>query len=149
MEIHHSRHHQTYVTSLNTASEKLATLQSSASASTPSSLAAQLALQPLIRFHAGGHVNHSLFWENLAPASQGGGEAKGPVVAEIERVWGGMGVFKKEFEGVLAGVQGSGWAWLVKEGGTGGLRIVARANQDVVGAGLVPLLGVDAWEHAY
>lgn len=146
MELHHSKHHQTYVNSFNDASEKLLAAQSSSDAS---AIQAQIALQPLINFHGGGHVNHTLFWENLAPKNQGGGEPPaGQLAKEIERVYGGLEEMKKKFNAALAGVQGSGWAWLVKDTQTGQIGIRTYANQDPVVGQFKPLLGVDAWEHA-
>lgn len=146
MELHHSKHHQTYVNSFNDASEKLLAAQSSSS---PSAIQAQIALQPLINFHGGGHINHTLFWENLAPKSQGGGEPPtGQLAKEIDSVYGGLEEMKKKFNAALAGVQGSGWAWLVKDAQTGGIAIRTYANQDPVVGQFKPLLGVDAWEHA-
>ncbi|SLM35934.1 mn superoxide dismutase [Lasallia pustulata] len=144
MELHHSKHHNTYVTSLNTFSEKLAAAQSA------SDVAAQIALQPLINFHGGGHLNHSLFWENLAPKSQGGGEPpSGKLMGAIEETCGGLKGLQEAMNKTLAGVQGSGWAWLVKDRETGQIRVKGYANQDPVVGPYVPLLGIDAWEHAY
>lgn len=103
----------------------------------------------MINFHGGGHINHSLFWENLAPKSAGGGEPPtGALGKAIEENFGGLEEFKKRFNAALAGVQGSGWAWLVKDTMTGGIGIRTYANQDPVVGQWKPLLGVDAWEHA-
>lgn len=146
MELHHSKHHQTYVNSYNDASEKLAALSG---ASDAASIQSQIALQPLINFHGGGHVNHSLFWENLAPKSQGGGDPpSGQLAKEIDATYGSLDEFKKKFNAALAGIQGSGWAWLVKDTQTGNIGIKTYANQDPVVGQFKPLLGVDAWEHA-
>ena len=110
MELHHKKHHQTYVNSYNDASEKLA------KAVSQSDIAGQLALMPLLNFHGGGHVNHSLFWENLAPKGSGGGEPpSGPLADAINQIYGDLGQFKARFNTALAGIQGSGWAWLVKD----------------------------------
>ena len=118
MELHHKNHHQTYVNSLNDATEKLSTAQSK------SDIASQIALQPLINFHGGGHINHTLFWENLAPKSSGGGEPpSGKLASEIDTTFGGLDNFKTEFNKALAAIQGSGWAWLVKDKQTGGIGI--------------------------
>ncbi|MCJ1265291.1 hypothetical protein MMC22_005166 [Lobaria immixta] len=142
MELHHSKHHNTYVTSYNAAAEKLA-----AASDSP---AAQIALQPLINFHGGGHINHSLFWENLAPKSAGGGEPPSGKLAEaIQQTYGSVEALQKLFGQKLAGIQGSGWAWLVKDTETGGIGVKTYANQDPVVGQFVPLLGIDAWEHAY
>ncbi|KAI9673226.1 MAG: hypothetical protein M1817_003089 [Caeruleum heppii] len=144
MELHHKNHHNTYVTSYNTFNDQFA--EASARADT----AAQIALQPLINFHGGGHLNHSLFWENLAPKSQGGGEPpSGALKKAIESTWGGLDQFKTEFNTALAGIQGSGWAWLVKDRKTGNVDIQTYANQNPVVGKYIPILGIDAWEHAY
>jgi len=144
MELHHSKHHQTYVTSYNNALGQLEEAQSK------NNIAAQIALKPLINFHGGGHLNHSLFWENLAPKSQGGGEPpSGDLSKDINAVFGGLEQLKTQFNAALAGIQGSGWAWLVKENATGNISIKTYANQDPVVGPFKPLLGIDAWEHAY
>ncbi|MCJ1299772.1 hypothetical protein MMC08_002565 [Hypocenomyce scalaris] len=144
MELHHSKHHNTYVTSFNAASEKMADAQSQ------SDIAAQIALQPLINFHGGGHLNHSLFWENLAPKNQGGGEPpSGALKKAIDETCGGLDNLQKSMNATLAGIQGSGWAWLVKDKETGQIRVKTYANQDPVVGPYIPLLGIDAWEHAY
>jgi Fe-Mn family superoxide dismutase len=122
MELHHKNHHNTYVNSYNDAAEKFATAEAK------SDIQAQIALQPLINFHGGGHVNHSLFWENLAPKSSGGGEPpSGALAKAIEETYGGLDGFKTKFNTALAGIQGSGWAWLVKENATGNITIKTYA----------------------
>ncbi|KIW14484.1 hypothetical protein PV08_07268 [Exophiala spinifera] len=144
MELHHSKHHQTYVNSYNEAADKYA------AADANGDVAAKIALQPLINFHGGGHVNHSLFWENLAPKNSGGGEPpSGELAKAIDTTYGGLEDLKKKFNAALAGIQGSGWAWLVKDTQTGDISIQTYANQDPVVGRYKPLLGVDAWEHAY
>lgn len=125
MELHHSKHHNTYVTSYNAATEQLASAQSG------NDIAAQIALLPLINFHGGGHVNHSLFWENLAPKSQGGGDPPtGKLAKEIDESYGSLDELKKKFNAALAGIQGSGWAWLVQDTQTGkiGIKTYAVSN---------------------
>ncbi|EEQ33529.1 Superoxide dismutase [Mn], mitochondrial [Microsporum canis] len=144
MELHHSKHHQTYVNSYNDAVEKLASAQGKADIQT------QVTLQALTNFHGGGHVNHSLFWENLAPKSAGGGEPpSGALAKAIDDSFGDLQSFQKTFNTVLAGIQGSGWGWLVKDKQTGKIQIKSYANQDPVSGQFIPLLGIDAWEHAY
>jgi len=144
MELHHKNHHQTYVNSYNAATEQLS------AAEAKSDIGAAIALQPLINFHGGGHVNHSLFWENLAPSKNGGGgEPAGQLKSAIETSYGDFNSFKTKFNTALAGIQGSGWAWLVKDNETGQVQIRTYANQDPVVGKYTPLLGVDAWEHAY
>ena len=122
MELHHSKHHQTYVNSLNAAQEQLAAAQSS------QDTASQIALQPLINFHGGGHVNHTLFWENLSPTKQGGGEPpSGELARAIDGAYGSLDAMKEKFNAALAGIQGSGWAWLVQDTQTGNVLIKTYA----------------------
>jgi Fe-Mn family superoxide dismutase len=144
MELHHSKHHNTYVTSLNNFHEQMA------EAKATENTAAQIALQPMINFHGGGHLNHTLFWENLAPKKQGGGEPpSGALAQKINEGWGSLENFQGKFNAALAGVQGSGWAWLVQDTQTGNVLIKTYANQDPVVGQFRPILGIDAWEHAY
>lgn len=144
MELHHSKHHQTYVNGLNSALETIAEAESKSDFTQAAKMA------PLLNFHGGGHLNHSLFWENLAPASQnGGGQPDGALMSAIEKDIGGFDALRKQMNASLAGIQGSGWAWLVKDKAAGTVGIVTRPNQDPVAGNLVPLLGIDAWEHAY
>ncbi|OAQ66310.1 Superoxide dismutase [Pochonia chlamydosporia 170] len=143
MELHHSKHHQTYVTNLNNALKTYATATSS------NDIAGQIALQNAIKFNGGGHINHSLFWENLAPATSAEANPKSAatLMAAISKTWGSFDEFKAAFTKALLGLQGSGWGWLVKDGGS--LRIVTTKDQDPVVGGEVPIFGVDMWEHAY
>ncbi|KAI9761470.1 MAG: hypothetical protein M4579_000980 [Chaenotheca gracillima] len=144
MELHHKNHHNTYVNSYNDATEKMAAAESK------SDIGAKIALQPLIQFHGGGHLNHSLFWENLAPRSSGGGEPpSGSLKQAIDDGYGDLESFKTKFNAALASIQGSGWSWLVRDTQTGQIGIRTYANQDPVVGQFVPLLGIDAWEHAY
>jgi len=144
MELHHSKHHQTYVNGLNSALENIASAESNGDSSKAASQAV------LLNFHGGGHINHSLFWENLAPASkEGGGEPSGDVKKAIDADFGSFETLQKQLNTALAGIQGSGWAWLVKDRTSGTLSVVTRPNQDPVTGNLAPLLGIDAWEHAY
>jgi len=144
MQLHHDKHHATYVNSYNEAVEKLADAQ------TKGDIQTQVALQALTNFHGGGHINHSLFWENLAPRKAGGGEPpSGTLGKAIDEAYGSLNDFKAKFNAALAGIQGSGWAWLVKDKQTGKISIKTYANQDPVVGQFVPLLGIDAWEHAY
>ncbi|KAF2842017.1 mitochondrial superoxide dismutase [Mn] [Patellaria atrata CBS 101060] len=144
MELHHSKHHNTYVTSYNQAIEKLQEAQQA------QDIAGQIALKPLINFHGGGHINHTLFWENLAPKNQGGGEPpSGSLSKAIDGSFGSLDAMKQKFNTALAGIQGSGWAWLVQDTQTGSISIKTYANQDPVVGQFRPILGIDAWEHAY
>lgn len=147
MELHHSKHHQTYVTSLNGALKGYQAAQQSNDVPT------QIQLQPMIKFHGGGHINHSLFWKNLAPSNSSDAkvDAAPKLSTAIREVWGNVDEFKKTFNAKLLGIQGSGWGWLVKfENEKGRLGIVTTKDQDpIVGAGEIPLIGIDMWEHAY
>ncbi|KAI1175794.1 manganese superoxide dismutase [Nemania sp. FL0916] len=145
MHLHHEKHHQTYITNLNKA------LEESAAATAEGRLHDAAAQLSAIRFNGGGHINHSLFWVGLAPAhsSEADPSAAPKLQAAIASTWGSLDEFKSAFGAALLGIQGSGWGWLVKEVGTGQLRIVTLANQEAVVVGDTPLLGVDMWEHAY
>lgn len=146
MEIHHGKHHQAYVDKANSAlagtewedrpvEEVLASLDQ-----LPSEL------QGPVRNNAGGHANHSLFWEIMSP--DGGGEPDGDLRSAIDETFGNLGNMKDQVEAAGAGQFGSGWTWLVMSGGS--LAVTSTANQDSpVSAGQVPLLGIDVWEHAY
>ncbi|KAH6701815.1 hypothetical protein VD0002_g4468 [Verticillium dahliae] len=164
MTLHHTKHHQAYVTNLNAALAKYDAAAAAAGrgpAAAASSLADQLALHPALRFNAGGHINHSLFWRNLAPAASPDAqhpEAAAPrLAAAVVATWGSFDAMLDAFSRALVGVQGSGWGWLVKQdvgGGSGGgsvLRIVTARDQDLVAnaPGETPIVGVDVWEHAY
>ncbi|MBW3732955.1 superoxide dismutase [Aeromonas dhakensis] len=148
MEIHHSRHHQTYINNLNAAladHPELAALPVEELLARFDSLPVQL--QGAVRNHGGGHANHSLFWRVMNP--HGGGEPAGELAAAIERDLGGFEAFKQAFTQAALSRFGSGWAWLVVDG-SGKLQVVSSANQDSpLQDGLVPILGLDVWEHAY
>ncbi len=148
MEIHHSRHHQTYINNLNAALAdlpELAALPLEALLARIDSLPAQV--QGAVRNHGGGHANHSLFWRVMSP--QGGGEPAGELAAAMERDLGGLEAFKQAFTQAALSRFGSGWAWLVVDG-RGKLQVVSSANQDSpLMEGLTPILGLDVWEHAY
>ncbi|KAI5293161.1 hypothetical protein KEM52_005784, partial [Ascosphaera acerosa] len=130
METHYTKHHQTYVNNYNATIERLAEAQAKGD------VQGTVALQAAVNFNGGGHVNHSLFWENLAPKSAGGGAPpEGKLAAAIAAKYGSYERFVEQFNGALAGIQGSGWAWLVQEKATGEIGIKTYANQDpVVGA---------------
>lgn len=148
MEIHHSRHHQTYISNLNAALAdlpELAALPLEALLARIDSLPAQV--QGAVRNHGGGHANHSLFWQVMSP--QGGGEPDDELAAAIERDLGGLESFRQAFTQAALSRFGSGWAWLVVDG-RGKLQVVSSANQDSpLMEGLTPILGLDVWEHAY
>ncbi|KAI1134322.1 manganese and iron superoxide dismutase [Hypoxylon sp. FL0543] len=144
MELHHKGHHQTYVNGLNSALETIE------EAKAKGDFNAAAAAAPLLNFNGGGHKNHTLFWENLAPHNKGGGgEPEGPLKSAIDKNFGSFNTLQQQINTALAGIQGSGWAWLVKDKTAGTLQVVTRPNQDPVTGNFVPLLGIDAWEHAY
>ncbi|SCA64274.1 Superoxide dismutase [Mn], mitochondrial [Chlamydiales bacterium SCGC AG-110-P3] len=145
MELHHSKHHNTYVTKLNEALSKYH------DAEAQGDLAAMIALQPAINFNGGGHLNHSIFWSNLAPKSAGGGESPvGPLADAINAQWDSLDAFISMFNAKTAVVPGSGWGWLGYNKQAKSLEYTWCQNQDPVSSkGLVPLLGIDIWEHAY
>jgi Fe-Mn family superoxide dismutase len=148
MEIHHGKHHATYVAKLNEALEKAPDW----SAKTLEEIVrgydkAPKEVQTALRNHGGGHFNHSLFWKMLAPKA--GGKPSGELLAAIETAFGGFDAFRDKFSSAAAGVFGSGWAWLVADKARK-LSVVTTPNQDnPLTQGLVPLLGLDVWEHAY
>ncbi|KAG6889774.1 hypothetical protein C0995_014704 [Termitomyces sp. Mi166 len=144
MELHHKKHHQTYVNALNAAEAAYA------KAATPKE---RIALQAALKFNGGGHINHSLFWKNLAPAASekkgnGGVLKDGPLKNAIENTFGSLDNLKKEFNTTTAAIQGSGWGWLGLNPSTKRLEIVTTANQDPL-LTHVPIIGVDIWEHAF
>ncbi|WP_429204253.1 superoxide dismutase [Aeromonas veronii] len=148
MEIHHSRHHQTYINNLNAALEgapELAALSVEELLRRFDTLPATL--QGAVRNHGGGHANHSLFWLVMSP--QGGGEPGGELALAIERELGGFDTFKQAFTQAALSRFGSGWAWLVVDK-AGRLQVESSANQDSpLMHGHTPILGLDVWEHAY
>ena len=149
MEIHHGKHHNTYVTNLNKALESAAQL---ANKSVEELLANNCAAVPenirtAVRNNGGGHVNHSMFWLIMGPKS--GGQPTGKLGDAIKNTFGGFDAFKEKFTAAAVGRFGSGWAWLVKDT-SGKLDLISTANQDSpLMEGKFPLLGLDVWEHAY
>ena len=146
MEIHYTKHHQTYVDKLNEALAKHPELEGK----TVEELVADLEMIPddirtAVRNHGGGHLNHMLFWQTLAPTA--GGEPSGKLKEAIDATFGSFAEFQEKFTAAALGRFGSGWAWLAADGG---LEIVSTANQDnPLTDGKTPLLGIDVWEHAY
>lgn len=145
MELHYSKHHKAYVTNLNAALEKYH------EAETKNNVSEMIALQAAIKFNGGGHINHSIFWTVLAPLSKGGGgEPKGNLAKMIVQDFGSFEAFKEKLTNASVGIQGSGWGWLGYNKSTKRLEIATCANQDPLSSlGLVPLVGIDVWEHAY
>jgi Fe-Mn family superoxide dismutase len=145
MEIHHTKHHQTYVDKLNAAIKGNATLEDLGVEALVSSLAnVPENIRTAVRNHGGGHANHSFFWPTLKKDVA----ANGPVVDAIAKKFGNFEQFKEQFSNTAALLFGSGWAWLVLDKGE--LEIVATPNQDnPLSQGKTPILGIDVWEHAY
>ena len=142
MEIHHSKHHQTYVDKANAALEQLEKARANDDASL---------VQHWTREHAfnlGGHLNHTIFWRNMGP--DGGGEPTGSLADQINEDFGGFDKFKAQFTANATAVQGSGWGWLAYDPAYNGLIITSIEKQhDFMPPGVFPLLGIDVWEHAY
>ncbi|TDL27685.1 manganese superoxide dismutase [Rickenella mellea] len=140
MKLHHQKHHQTYVTALNAAEGAYA------NAKTPKE---RIGLQAALKFNGGGHINHSLFWKNLAPNNGDGGKLyDGALKKGIEQAFGSFDNFQKEFSKAALGIQGSGWAWLGVNPQTKVVEITTTANQDPL-LTHYPVVGVDMWEHAF
>lgn len=148
MEIHHSRHHNTYVTKLNEAVEPHRELHGKSLDDLLSDLnSVPESIRTAVRNHGGGTWNHNLFWETMAP--NGGGEAVGSVSEAINKKFGSFGEFKEQLSKAAVTQFGSGWGWLVLAK-SGDLEVVSTPNQDTpLSDGHVPLLNVDIWEHAY
>ena len=147
MTLHHSKHHAAYIKNLNAALSKLST------ETIPSSrLVEHVSMLQAIKFNAGGHINHTLFWQNLTPPSKSDPSKAPRLIAALSHRWGSLDAFKRAFEAQLLGIQGSGWGWLVAPADAQGgdhLDIVQTHDQDPVAVSQKPILGVDMWEHAY
>ena len=146
MRLHHDKHHQAYVDKVNGA------LDGTEWADKPiAEVVANLDALPddkrgVVRNNCGGHFNHSLFWESMSP--DGGGEPSGELADALNDTFGSFDAFKEQFEAAGVGRFGSGWAWLVLDGGS--LAITSTPNQDSpLMNGKTPILGCDVWEHAY
>ncbi len=147
MNIHHTKHHNTYVTNLNNALEGNEELLSKSIEDLIADLdAVPEDIRTAVRNNGGGHANHSLFWELLSP--EGGGAPTGALAEAIDKKFGSFDGFKEQFANAGATRFGSGWAWLVLNDGE--LEIMSTPNQDSpIMEGKTPLLGLDVWEHAY
>lgn len=147
MNIHHTKHHNTYVTNLNGALEGHDDLQNKSIEDLIADLdAVPEDIRTAVRNNGGGHANHSLFWTILSP--NGGGEPSGELADKINDTFGSFDAFKEKFQQAAATRFGSGWAWLVVSNGE--LEVTSTANQDSpIMEGKTPLLGLDVWEHAY
>jgi Fe-Mn family superoxide dismutase len=142
MELHHDKHHATYVKGANTALEKLHEIRSSGDFATISMLERNLA------FNVSGHVLHSIFWTNLSP--DGGGAPEGSLATALDEGFGGFDTFKKQMTEAAGSIQGSGWALASWEPLAERLIVQqVHDHQGEHGQGTVPLLAIDAWEHAY
>jgi Fe-Mn family superoxide dismutase len=148
MRVHHDKHHQAYVDKANAA------LEGTEWEGKP----VEEVLQNLdslpddkrgpVRNNAGGHANHSFFWQIMSP--DGGGEPSGALASAIDESFGGLDKLKEQVNAAGVGQFGSGWTWLVHDGSGGGLKVTSTPNQDSpISAGQTPLLGIDVWEHAY
>jgi Fe-Mn family superoxide dismutase len=148
MEIHHDKHHGAYVANANKALESAPDLQNK---KVEELLANNLAIVPenirtALRNNGGGHVNHTMFWQIMAPKA--GGQPSGKLAEAINSTFGSFDNFKEKFNAAAMGRFGSGWAWLLKSGNT--LTIESTANQDSpIMEGKYPVMGLDVWEHAY
>jgi len=147
MEIHHGKHHNAYVTNLNAALEKHPELQSKS----PEDLIRGINSVPedirtAVRNNGGGHVNHTMFWQIMGPKA--GGQPTGAIADAINAAFGSFDKFKEEFKKAAVGRFGSGWAWVVDNGGK--IAIESTPNQDnPMMDGKKPVFGIDVWEHAY
>ena len=148
MEIHHTKHHNAYITNLNGAIEKTPELAGKSLEELLSDLnAVPESVRTVVRNNGGGTYNHNLFWEIMGPNA--GGSPSGALAEALNTAFGSFDAFKEEFAKSATTRFGSGWAWLVKKGD--GLAVVSTPNQDnpLMDGGNAPLLGLDVWEHAY
>jgi Fe-Mn family superoxide dismutase len=144
LQVHHGKHHAAYVNNLNIAEEKFAEAQAKGDT------VAAVAAASMLRFNAGGHVNHSIFWQNLAPVGKNG-EPSAELKQAIERDFGSFDNMKNQLSAMTVAVQGSGWGWLGYNRLTSRLQLATTLNQELLEptTGLVPLFTIDVWEHAY
>ena len=148
MAIHHDKHHQAYVDNLNKALESYPDLQEKLTLELLNDLdSLPEEIRTAVRNHGGGHANHSMFWKSLSP--DGGGTPQGNLADSINEAFGSFSDFKEAFAKAAMSVFGSGWTWLCLDA-EGNLLITTTANQDnPVSRDLIPLVGLDVWEHAY
>lgn len=145
MELHYTKHHKGYVANLNVALEKYH------EAEAKHDIASMIALQSAIKFNGGGHINHSIFWTLLSsPSSAGSLNSQSHLAKAIEKNFESFDLFKEKLSAASIAIQGSGWGWLGYNKGTKKLEITTCVNQDPLSTqGLIPILGIDVWEHAY
>ena len=149
MRIHHDKHHNAYTTNLNKALEKHPSLQSKSIEELLTHIdAVPSDIRGAVNFHGGGFFNHAVFWKNMSP--DGGGAPSGELADAINDAFGSFEQFQEQFKAAATSIQGSGWAWLACNPLTGGLEIRPMPNQtSVLTEGLIPVLGIDMWEHAF
>jgi superoxide dismutase, Fe-Mn family len=146
MRVHHDKHHQAYVDKANAALEGTEWADKDVEEVLKDLNSLPADKQGPVRNNAGGHANHTFFWQIMSP--DGGGEPSGALAEAIDSTFGSFDEFKEKFKAAGIGQFGSGWAWLVHDGS--GLAVTSTANQDSpISAGQTPLLGADVWEHAY
>lgn len=145
MTLHYTKHHQAYVNNLNKALEDYAAAQSK------NDLPAMAALLAAIKFNGGGHINHSIFWTNLSPKNKDGGvPPEGALAQAINQEFGSLQNLIDQLSAKAVALQGSGWAWLGYNKTLHRLELATCDNQDPLSTkGLIPLLGIDVWEHSY
>ena len=145
MNLHYTKHHQAYVNNLNKALEQFADAQKK------NDLAAMASLLSAIKFNGGGNINHSIFWTNLSPKNKdGGAPPEGALAQAINQEFGSLQTLIDQLSALSVGIQGSGWGWLGFDKAHNRLVLAACDNQDpLVTKGLIPLLGIDVWEHSY
>lgn len=147
MEIHHDKHHAAYIAKLNDAVKGTELEGKSAEELVKNLSSVPENIRTVVRNNGGGHVNHTMFWQIMAPGK--GGKPTGQIADAIDETFGSFDAFKEKFEAAGVGRFGSGWVWLVK-GASGKLEITSTANQDnPLMEGSFPILGNDVWEHAY
>ena len=151
MELHHTKHHQTYIDKLNEAISKHPELEERSLDELLRDLdAVPEDVRTAVRNHGGGHANHSLFWAIMRPAKGGENEPRGKMADAIVASFGGFPTFKEQFSKAAATLFGSGWAWVIANGGDTKLAIATTTNQDSpLNKHQIPLFGLDVWEHAY
>ena len=149
MKLHHDMHHNAYTGGLNAALESAPDLQSKSVEEILSNIGSvPESIRGAVNFHGGGYDNHNIFWTTMGP--NGGGEPTGPLADAINSAFGSFAGFKEKFSPAAATVQGSGWAWLVYNPSSSAVEIKQMPNQTSPRTeGLIPLVGVDVWEHAY
>jgi Fe-Mn family superoxide dismutase len=146
MEIHHTKHHQTYITNVNNAIAGTEWEKKSVEDLISNINAIPENIRGVVRNHGGGHANHALFWTILGPGA--GGKPSGDLAAAIDSAFGSFDAFKEQFTKAATTRFGSGWAWLTVSGGK--LQVESTPNQDSpLMEGRTPILGLDVWEHAY